>query len=195
MVEICARQVARRYHRHVTWRELLATGLFALRKAARAFHEDQRTDFSVYARHNVRGRMIDSIRRDHFSWSDRVERAMERAYDVFSSHQDVEVDTFSDPKEKLLDGAQQGCDDALAAAIVAGAQEAQAAGPEAALLDRIAVREARKALLPADREVIRQVYDEEKTLDQVAVAVGVAAHTAQRRHARGLRRLRDLLVQ
>ena len=119
---------------------------------------------------------------------------MDRGYDVFSAHQEVGGDTFSDPKEKLLDEGRRGCDDGLAAAIVAAAHEAQATSPEAELVDRIAFHEAWEALLPPDREVIRMVHDEEMSVEEVAAAVGAVPRTVQRRHARGLRRLRDLLV-
>jgi RNA polymerase sigma factor (sigma-70 family) len=194
LVKRCAEEVAGGYQRYVTWQELMAVGLFALRRAARLFRDEAYSDFPVYARHSIRGRMIDAVRRDHFSYSERIERAMDRAHDVFWAHEDVEIDTFSDPEEKLIEGAKGGCDDGLAAAIVAAAHEAQAAGPEAALIDRIAVRQAREALPPADREVVRLVHDEEKTLDEVAAELGVSPTTAQRRGRRGLRRLRDLLL-
>ncbi len=119
---------------------------------------------------------------------------MERAYCGFEVHQLLDVDLFSDPDERLLDGARGGCDDALAAALVAFTNEAQATSPEDAVVGRVALREALRTLYPHEREVIRLVYERDLSLAEAARELGVHANTAQNRCQSALRKLRAFLV-
>ncbi len=201
MVEKCAREIAYRYRSLTTREELLAPGTFALYDAAATYQEDRHPDFAVFARHHVRGQMLDAIRAEHFSLRARVERAMERAFDRFASHQTQEVNLFMDGDEKVGEAARQGNDDAVAAAVLAGLLEAQALSPEEVALaveSRAAaiasLKQALVALYRHEREVIRLVYEDGMTLDEVARKLSVHLRTVKNRHVSALRKLRASFV-
>jgi RNA polymerase sigma factor (sigma-70 family) len=201
MVEQCADELAALFYPRVKREELLGPGTIGADQAASRYDKEKHPNFPVYARHYIRGRMLDSIRIEYTSLRARVERAMERAYDEFSAHQDFGLDLFSDPVETIAAGAREGGDEALAAAFFAAVLEAQGASPEAVVLELegqvttlAALREATGSLLPLEREVIELIYTEEMQIDDVAVKVGVNPRTVQRRHARALRRLTEVLL-
>ena len=200
MVEQCAEELARLFN-PVTRDELLGPGTIGAHEAAEKYREEKHPYFVVYARHYIRGRMLDAIRVEHRALRARVERAMERAYDGFSAHEAETVDTFADPPEKILEGARQGHDDALAAAFFASMMEMRGASAEeihaelegqAEILGHLG--DAMATLYPHEREVIQRVYVEDLTLDDVAALIGMSQNTVQRRHVAALRKLREFLL-
>ena len=206
LVEHAAAEIGRRYRTRCTAAELLGPGTIALCEAAVAYRQDGHPSFLEYAKHHVRGRMLDAVHAEHFSLRARVEHAMERAYCRISSHQVADFDLFADPEEKLVEGAQRGCDDVLAAAFLAGLLEAQEATPEEQVMElegqvatRASLQAALAALYPHEREVIHLLYEkgrrERVTLDDVAREIGVHESTAQRRHVAALRKLREQLAK
>ena len=190
MVKQCAAEIAARYP--IKADELLGPGTVALYEAAAAYDEEQHPAFAVYARHHIRGRMIDAIHDEPFSRggrTERIERVMERAFEVVSSHHVVDVALFRDSEAEILEGARRGATEVLAAAFLSGLLEDQRACEEDWVNDRIAVREAIETLYPHEKEVVRLVHEQGMTLDEVALALGVHPNTAQRRHASALRKL------
>jgi RNA polymerase sigma factor (sigma-70 family) len=201
MVEQCADELARLYYPRVKREDLLGAGTIGADRAARRYDKEKHPSFPVYARHYIRGWMLDSIRAEFTSLRARVEHAMERAHDTFSGHQAFDLDLFADPVETIVEGAREGGDDALAAAFFAAVLEAQGASPEEVAVElegqstTIAVlRAAMAGLLPLEREVIRLVYTETIEVDEVAKKVGVSPRTVQRRHASALGKLREILL-
>ncbi|MEO7328809.1 MAG: sigma-70 family RNA polymerase sigma factor [Minicystis sp.] len=201
MVERCATEIAHRYRKVVTREELLAPGTFALHDAAAIYQEEKHPDFAVFARHYIRGHMLDAIRAESFSLRARVERAMDRAFDRFASHQTQEVNLFMDSEEKVGEAARRGNDDALAAAVLAGLIEAQSLSPEE-LLMAVEARDAaleglKKAIATLyryEREVISLVYEQGLTLDEVSRKLPANLSTVKLRHVSALRKLRAFFV-
>jgi RNA polymerase sigma factor (sigma-70 family) len=190
-----AASVARWYHYLcVTPEELLGPGALALREAALAYDPDQKQSFPVYARLHVRGRMVEAIRAEHFSLRARVEVAMDRSFELFSSHQVVEAHVSSDPEQDVLEGTREGCADALVASVGAGVRAMHPEGAEEVAVLRIALREGMATLLPTEREAVQLVDEEGMTLDEAARVLRVHKNTMQRRHANALRRLRAFLA-
>ena len=201
MVEQCAREIARCFPALLKREDLLGPATVGMYEAIDKYREDRHPHFVGYAQHYIRHRILDSIDAEHWSLRARVERAMEIGFDRFSGHQIVNVNLFKDPVEQVVDGARQGGDEALAAAFFAGILEAQGASPEEAAMELQGqvtglehVRAALGTLHSHEREVIRLVYEEDKTLDEAAVKIGVSQKTAQRRHVSALRKLRACLV-
>jgi RNA polymerase sigma factor (sigma-70 family) len=195
MVKKCAQTVASRYHDLVTPEDLLAPGTFGLREAARTYRADRHPDFPRYARHHVRGRMIEAICRDHFSMRRRVEISMDRAYELFASQHTLGAAPATASDEKIVDGARQGCDDMLAAAHLAACTEQEQIGSqEDKITLRISMRDAVASLTPEEQAIVRRVYYEGMTLDEAAAKESIHLNTAKRRNARALRKLREALV-
>ena len=195
MVEKCARTTAARYHDLVTPEDLLAPGTFGLREAACTYRADRHPDFPRYARHHVRGRMIEAIRRDHFLMRRRVEISMDRAYEIYASHHALGANPAPDSNEKIIDGARQGCADMLAAAhLSACVEQEQIGSAEDKISLRIALRDAVVSLTPEEQAIVRRVYYEGMTLDEAAAKEHIHVNTAKRRNARAIRKLRDALV-
>ena len=48
-----------------------------------------------------------------------------------------------------------------------------------------------KCLKPADRDILRMLYTENRPLQEVAALLGIPQGTARQRHARALRRLKE----
>ena len=202
LVEQCVAALVRCFPALLQREELLGPGTLGMYEAIAKYREDRYPHFQGYARHYIRHRILDSIDAAHWSLRARVERAMELGFDEFSSHQIVNVNLFRDPVEKVVDGAREGGDEALAASFLAGILEAQGASPEeiaielegqATTLEHL--RDAMGTLHPHEREVLHLVYEEDLTLDDAAVKVGVSQKTAQRRHVSALRKLRAFLLE
>jgi len=196
MVRQCAAELAARYP--VTAVELLGPGTVALHEAARAYHEKRHPSFPVYARHHIRGRMIDAIHDEPFSRGGRtarIERVMERAFEVVSSHHVVDVDLFRDSEADILAGARRAQTELLAAAFMAGLLDDQRANPEDRVIERMTLSEALATLYPHELQVIRLVYEEGMSVDEVGAELGIHPNTAQRRHASALRKLHAYFTQ
>ena len=201
MVKQCAAEVASRFQPRVHAEELLAPGTIALRQAVLSYQADLHPSFPVYARHHIRGRMIDAVRTEHFSLRARVEHAMERAYEIFEAQHKLDGDLAHDDEQVLLDSARQGCDDMLASVYVAGLLEEEASTPEDDLVaredqqsQRDALQKARDALAPAEQTVVRLLYEEGMTMEEAAREMSVHFNTVQRRHTKALRTLRKALA-
>lgn len=193
-VRRCAAEVARRYRGRFTPEEMLAPGTVGLLVAARSYDEERGLGFRYYARHYILGRMLNAIKTDLFSTRARVEHAMERAFCGFSAHQVLEGDLFADSEEKLLDDARRGCDDALAASLVAAAAEAREASPEDAVILRISLREALATLYPHELEVTQLVHEKGMSVAEASRDLRVHINTAQNRYTSALRKLRAFLL-
>jgi RNA polymerase sigma factor for flagellar operon FliA len=202
MVEKWAAGIAARYRTLVSADELLAPGTIGLQEAARSYVPTQHPEFTVYARQHVRGRMLEAIRAEHFSLRARIERAMDRGYDRFTSHQVLEIDLFAMSEEEMRDEVRKGSHDAIAASVLAGLLQEQEQSPEEVALAIEAQRAAVEALTQAierlylhERQVIRLMYHDRLTLDELAEKLDVSRATVQGRHRSALRKLRAFLLE
>jgi RNA polymerase sigma factor (sigma-70 family) len=194
LVKRCAAEIARRYHGLTTAEDLLAPGTFALREAARRFDPRTSRSFLVYARHHVRGRMIDAIRDERFSFQARVERAMDRSFEVLEAHHELEVDYFRQDDDQILAVAQQGADEVVAVAVATALCAAEGGDPEEALVDHLALQKAIASLPRVEREVVEKVVREGLYLEEAAEALQIHPNTAARRYARAVVKLRAFFV-
>jgi RNA polymerase sigma factor (sigma-70 family) len=201
MVERYAAEISRRLKGRIAPDELMAWGTLALDKAARNYRPEICPSFLHFARHHVEGDMLDAVQEELGSLRARVERAMDRAYCRAVAQQTLGVDLFADEDEALLQGARNGCAEALAAAFVAGALEAGQATPEDAVAElegEVVTREQLKAamgeLTAEERRVVEMVYEGGMTMVEVARVVGVHVNTVQKRHGSALRKLRRRMV-
>jgi RNA polymerase sigma factor FliA len=202
LVERCVASVAGRCADLVTREELLGVGVIALSEAAIAYHVDRHPSFPHYAHHHVYGRLLDAVRTEHFSPRARIEHAMSRAFSRILSHHSLALDIFNGEPEDLLDEAERGCADVLAATLFAGLLDAEAQSPEDAFVEREEyltalghLRDAQRALRPHELEVVKLVHERGMTLDEVGREIGVHPSTVQRRHASALRRMRATLEE
>jgi RNA polymerase sigma factor (sigma-70 family) len=202
MVDQCARALAHRYRDIVTHGELLAAGTIAAHDAAAIYEEDKHPDFSVFARHFIRGQMMDAIAAERFSLRARVERAMERAFEQMASHATLEINLFMAEDEAVEANAREGKARALASAFLAGVLEVHAQSAEELAIEAEAkqaaigtLAQAIGALYPHEREVIRLVYEQGLTLDKAARALSVHLNTVKGRHRSALVKLRAAFVE
>jgi RNA polymerase sigma factor (sigma-70 family) len=138
--------------------------------------------------------MIDAVKAEPSSKNARIERVMERAFEIVSSHHVVEANLFRDDEDKILAAAREGQAEVLAAAFLAGLVDRQKEDGEDGMIERLWLHEGLARLYPHEREVMLLVYRESKTLDEVAKALGISPKVAQKRHAAALRKLHLLLV-
>lgn len=194
LVEACAASVARRFRPRVKAEELRAPGTLGLFEAARTFDFDRHPSFPHFATGYVTGRMLDAVRAEHTSLRARVERSMDRAFAWFSAHQVIDADLTNAPEEELEQKARAACDDALAAAIVGAAVEAQEESAEDAMVAGVALAEALARLPAHEREVVRLVHAEGRSFPEAARILRVHVNTIQNRLASASRRLRPLFA-
>ena len=192
MVMQCAGEIGAR-HRYPR-EDLLGAGTVALEESARCYERSEHPNFPVYARHHIRGRMIDALRDDRCSRKERIERVMERAFEVVSSHHVVRASLFEDSDEQILAGAREGATEVAAAAYLAGLIDKQKEDSEEGVIERLWLRDGVARLPPHEQAVMRLVYWKSLTLDQAAAELGISPNTAQRRHAAALRKLHQLLA-
>lgn len=188
-----AKHVAQRFCRRVDPRDLHAPGVAALQEAARTFQEGRTTSFPTYAKHHVRGRMIDAVRAELFSLEARVERRMERAYEILTTHQVVEGSVRYDDEADLRKAAQRAADEVAAMTYVAGLLEAQAQEVEDEVIAGIDFRRALSGLHTVEREVMELVSRQGMTYDEAAKKLAVHPGTIRRRHASALGKLKKIL--
>jgi RNA polymerase sigma factor (sigma-70 family) len=194
-VEQCAADVARLYRRRFTPEEMLGPGTLGLLAAVRAYDSDRHPSFRHYAKYYIRGAMLNTVRTELFSSRARIEHAMERAACDFEVHHHLDIDVFTDSDEQLLQGGRRGCDDGLAAALVAAAAEAQALSPEEAIVEHVSLADALSALHAGEREVTLLVHGRGLSVAEAARELGVHTNTAQNRYQRAVRKLRAFLLQ
>jgi RNA polymerase sigma factor (sigma-70 family) len=193
-VSRCAAEIACHYRDRITPDDLVGPGNLGLLIAVRGYEEERCPSFLHYARHFIRGRMLNAIVTEFFVTRARVEHAMERGFSAFSAHQILEGDLFADPEEKLVDDGRQGCDDALAAALVAAVTEAETSSPEDAILLRLSLRKALGTLYSHEAQVIGLVHGQGMNVAEASREIGVHVNTAQRRYTSALRKLRACLL-
>jgi RNA polymerase sigma factor (sigma-70 family) len=194
MVHACAAEIARRFRPRVQPDELLTPGTFGLFEAARLFDPERHPSFPYFAKCYVVGRMLDAVRVEHVSQRARVARNMERSFYRFAAHHVLDADTTNAPEEVLLEGARDGCDDALAAALLATACDAEAASPEDAIVMRVSVEKALGTLHAHEREAVRLVFQEAKERPEAARILRVHVNTVQNRLAAAMHKLRVFLA-
>jgi RNA polymerase sigma factor (sigma-70 family) len=192
MMRQCTGEIGAQYH--YPGRDLLGAGTLALFEVVRTYDAEQHPSFPVYARSHLRGRMIDAIKAEPSSKSARIERVMERAFEIVSSHHVVGANLFRDSEDRILEAARAGQTEVLAAAFLAGLLDRQKDDGEDGMIERLWLREGLDRLERREREVMHLVYREQKTLDEVAAALRITPKMAQKRHAAALRALHELLV-
>jgi len=201
MVQQCADEVVARLRGRVRRETLLGPGTLGLYDAARTYREEEHPAFAIYARHRILGEMLDAVGADNVPTRERVERIVQRAYERFAAREAEEADRLDDAEEETVGGDHEAGDDAAAVAFFAGVLEAQGSTPEG-ILDELEGQEATFEMIldaldtlpPLERRVIHLVYRDGLTLDEVAAEIDVSPSTAQRRHAKALRKLRGFLV-
>jgi RNA polymerase sigma factor for flagellar operon FliA len=208
LVDVVARQVAKRLTFFVELDELLSSGREGLLDAARRFDPDRGVPFRAYANFRVQGAIYDGLRRT----SGLPRRALERvaALEAASIASEGEAE-FSAARagapeelgraEKYLANhlstmataaairitADRGRPADAADSLVDARDDPEQAFARAELLD-VVRREA--AGLPKDEaEVLRRVYFEGQRLEDVAREHGVSLSWASRLHTRAVARL------
>jgi RNA polymerase sigma factor (sigma-70 family) len=202
LVERGAIAIARSYHPIVRREELLGPGTIALYEAVHAYRQELHPSFLQYAQYHVCGRMLDAVRVEHCSLRARVERAMDHIFYRMISHQELALDLFSDPPEKIQEGARRGSADLAAATYLAALLEGQQASVEDQIVElegQVAtlalLHEGLASLNPYEREMISKIYEEKLTLEEISKQVLVPTRSCQRRHASALRKLEGFLTR
>jgi RNA polymerase sigma factor (sigma-70 family) len=200
MVEQCAAELARTFYPKVKREDLLGAGTIGADKAAQKFDPEKHDNFPVFARHYIRGHMLNAIRSDFTSLRARVEHAMERVYDELACYPGAKIDLVGDADEVVDKTAREGVDDAVAASFLAAVLAAAGATTEEMALELEgqlttleSLRKAIDALPPLEQEVIRLIYEKELEIEEIADRVCVCTRSVQRRHAGALRKLRESL--
>jgi RNA polymerase sigma factor (sigma-70 family) len=200
VVERAAKRVSKRFRRFVKAEDLLAVGWFELRAAAIDFDESYSHDFAVYAYHRVCCAMVKAVGEELFQ--DRVRRAVDIATDNFWAYlTDREFNVTKHDDREARRRFRAIANGMLAAAFMAGVEEAQrvtpeseSAGQQAYEIAIRALREALRKLSDTDHELLFKVYSELKDLKEAGVELGLPYINVRRRHANALAQIREELV-
>lgn len=203
MVDRLTASTARQWHR-ARPDDLRSAGMLALVEAAITFDAAHGTEFESYAYKHVRGAVIEAAIKATYDVESTV-RAIFRATgpdleDASSAHlydRMVSDDARDEAAELLHDLRKH-----AAALTLTALYPTRSTGGEDELVDRLSERATTKRLrelveeLPERaRRVVRAIYEEGASLDQIAAQLGVSKKTVQRDHdeakailERGLRR-------
>lgn len=205
LVNVIARQLARKIGPHVELEELVSAGREGLLDAARRYDPARGVPFKAYANYRVRGAMIDGIRK----MSALPRRAYERLAALEASSLVCEgdaVNTFARTgaragrgvTETMVDEHVSTMATAAAVAVLTRARRWPAddareipadSNPEKELerAELLAlVRRSLTDLSPDEAEIIRRHYFEGHPMEDIAAALDITASWARRLHTRGM---------
>jgi RNA polymerase sigma factor (sigma-70 family) len=179
----------------------MSVGQVALYRAARAFRDDYNSDFASFARHRVRGAMLESL--DGLFFEERVKLAAARAEENYCGHhRDKEYNVMKHDEVEARRRYRAFASGLLAATFTAALEEAVQRLDTAELAQRIEyeqavahLRAALAKLTEADRRMFALMYRDLLDLKAASEALGIPYGTARARHARALRLLHDFLVE
>ncbi len=209
-VRALARALQRRLF-HLTVDELESAGYEALVGAAQRYEPDSGIPFARFAHYRVRGAMVDAARaNDRAARSHRrALRALEASQSMLEQADASEVAASAESRrlEERVAAARALVERAAAAVALAhsaptdpdevpGGENAE--DPEAATI----AADTRRALWSVvhectdeEQRLLRAIYEEGRSMKQLARAEGVAVSTISRRHAKLLDRLRGRLQE
>ena len=192
-VETMARHYKKRW-RSAEVDELVAVGNEAAAHAALRFDPERHPEFDAFAYLRIRGAMHDHLRESlrHASLEERiVHRVVQRDEPAETVPEDVFADFHKpdslSPREAVVFGLERNVAGLVAGFIAEGAAAEAKGDLEEQLHLRRQVAELQEALArlgDPDRAVVQGFYFESKTLDELAVEVGISKRTVQRIHAR-----------
>ncbi|MFT3770155.1 MAG: sigma-70 family RNA polymerase sigma factor [Minicystis sp.] len=199
VVDRAAKRVAARFRRFVDPNDLLAVGTIELYKAARDFRPEYNHAFADYAFRRVRCAMIKAVGEELYQ--ERVRRAVDIATDQFWAYlTDREYDASKHDDEEARRRFRAIANGMLAAAFMAGVEEAQRSTPESESAERQeyeaaihALRAALQKLSDADHRLLVLLYRDLKDLKEASATLDIPYSTIKRRHAAALERLREQL--
>lgn len=200
VVERAARRVAKRFQRFFKPEDLLGVGTIELYKAVQDFKPEYNTDFADYAYWRVRCAMVKAVGEEIYQ--ERIRRAVDIASDQFWAYlTDREYDASKHDDEEARRRFRTIANGMLAAAFMAGVEEAQRSTPESESAERqeyeVAIQALRAVLQKmsdADHRLLVLLYRELKSMKEAAEELGVSHSTIKRRHAAAVERLRDQLL-
>ena len=209
LVEIIARQVARRVSSVVTVDDLRSFGREGLLRAARSFDESRGVPFRRWANVRVRGAMIDGVRQ----WGElprrvyRELRALEagdRLLEAYDEEDAASPAATPEAADARLTDYLAGMATAMALGTVStgSAPERVADGgsttPEELVADAeigARLRTVVATLPERERALIERHYFGEETLDAVAASLGLSKSWGSRLHARAIESLARALAR
>lgn len=209
LVEIIARQVARKSGGHVELGDLISYGREGLLDAARRFDESRGVPFRAYANYRVRGSIIDGLR----SMARLPRRVYERLGGLLAASrvsegalEDLQVAPPPGSDRALAERALGEHLSNIATALAVGllaptarddeGQATPVTGPESSPEEALGraellalVTRALDDLPDAERELVRRHYLNGERFDHVAQELGLSKSWASRLHTRALGRL------
>ncbi|XXX77806.1 sigma-70 family RNA polymerase sigma factor [Sorangium sp. So ce134] len=194
-----ARRLAPKLRKHLSFDELMSLGREGLIEAALAYDPAQNDSFPRFARHRIRGAMLDGYLREAREQDRVLALCMQGGYDYIARRRrqgDVMTDVDGKAEERLLDHV-----DGLAASLFAtAAGAAKPATGEEALSRRerherahALLRSSLSRLTPRETEVLSMHYLEGRPLSEVGGALRIPHPGAYRVHDRAIVRLGKLL--
>ena len=199
LVEVCARQIARRIGAVVTLDDLRSFGREGLLAAARTFDASRGVPFRRWANMRIRGAMIDGVRK----WGElprrvyRELRALEagdRVLEVYDEEDAANPALTPEAADARLNAYLAGMATAIAlGTMVAVGESSDGEGGDATPEDLVGraelgmrLREIVKKLPDRERTIIERHYFGEETLDAAAAALGLSKSWGSRLHARAI---------
>jgi RNA polymerase sigma factor (sigma-70 family) len=188
-----AGQLIARYGSVIPRADMEGEGALGLAKALQTFDEDRGTNFEPYARVLIRGEILDAMKRS--GRIRRVEAAIEMATIRFCAEHPFDADMWAADDATLRSAAQEGCGEAVTAALLAGVLAWDRAVDEDLLYAEAveAVRKAFAVLTEKQRAVLELVYYRGLTHQQTAEDIGVRVKAVATFHRDAIKRLRSLL--
>lgn len=194
-----ARRLSPRLRKHLSFDELMSLGRTGLIEAALAYDPAKDDSFPRFARHRVRGAMLDGYLQEAREQDRVVALCLQSGYDYVARqrrHGDVMTDVDGKAEERLLDHVH-----GLAASVFATAAGlAKPSTGEEALSRRerherahALLRSALAKLLPREAEVLSMHYLEGRPLKEIGGALRIPHPGAYRVHDRAIVRLGKLL--
>ncbi|AUX29219.1 MULTISPECIES: sigma-70 family RNA polymerase sigma factor [Sorangium] len=194
-----ARRLSPRLRKHLSFDELMSLGRTGLIEAALAYDPAQNDSFPRFARHRIRGAMLDGYLREAREQDRVIALCLQGGYDYIARKRrygDVMTDVDGKAEERLLDHL-----DGVAASVFAtAAGVAKPATGEEALSRRerharahALLRSTLKRLTPREAEVLSMHYVEGQPLKEVGGALRLPHPGVYRVHDRAIVRLGKLL--
>ena len=211
-VRAIAARIKEQLPREIEFGDLVAYGTQGLIEAAERFDGRHGASFTTFAYYRVRGAIFDGLR--GMGWLPRGEYARMRFEEHAASYlanlaeRDMGAQAYGDGRLRMLEDDVRDLANALggvAAVFVTSLSrygEGAVTDPELHPQDRLERREIENSLrhvlaaMPdKERHLIEMYYFEDKTLEQVGVALGLSKSWTSRLHARAIELLRQGLEQ
>lgn len=188
-----AREISRTLPAHVEYDDLAQAAELGLVEAAQRFDATRGAAFSTFAYYRIRGAMFEWIRR-----SSGIPRAVQREATLRAGQDDLleatgpRAEAADDPEQLAAQfkSAVERLGIVYLASQAEGDEPADTAPGTAETAEQheliVRVREAVEALPPEEREIIRLLYFERRSMAEVGKKVGKDTATICRRHRKAL---------